>query len=66
MGAIDKCSLPHRHNGTHLHAVISKTKNFLQFYFVFSKFRLNFRHFPKKDDPHSLFISEATACEKRG
>ena len=32
----------------------------------FSKSRLNFKHFQKKDDAHSLFIFEARACEKRG
>ena len=45
--------------------MISKTKNFLQFYFVFLKFKLNFGHFLKNDDPHSLFISQATASQKR-
>ena len=28
-------------------------------YCAFSKFTLNFGHFPKKDDPHNLFLSEA-------
>ena len=32
---------------------------------VFSKSRLNFAYFRKKDDAHNLFIAEATACEKR-
>ena len=27
---------------------------------------LHFGHFPEKDDPYSLFVSEATACEKPG
>ena len=66
MNAVDKCSLPNRENGIDSPAIISKTKNFLSFYFAFSKFKLNFKHFPEKDDPHSLFISEALACEKRG
>ena len=43
-----------------------KLKTFFQFFFAFSKSRLNFEHFQKKDDAHSLFIFEATACEKRG
>ena len=28
-------------------------KTFSQFVFAFLKFILNFKHFPKKDDPHS-------------
>ena len=28
-------------------------KTFSQFIFAFLKFILNFKHFPKKDDPHS-------------
>ena len=43
-----------------------KVKTFSGFFPVFSKSMLNFEHFQKKDDPHSLFISEATACQKRG
>ena len=30
-----------------------KEKIFLDFLFAFSKFRFNFEHFQKKDDPHS-------------
>ena len=30
-----------------------KQKFFLQFFFALLKFRLNFEHFPKRDDPHS-------------
>ena len=30
-----------------------KQKKFLEFFFAFSKSILNFKHFPKKDDPHS-------------
>ena len=30
-----------------------KQKTFCKFFFAFSKFILNFEHFPKKDDPHS-------------
>ena len=36
------------------------------FFNIFSKSQLSFEYFQKKDDAHSLFISEATACEKRG
>ena len=43
-----------------------KEKIFPGLFSPFSKFKLNFEHFQKKDDPPSLFISEATACEKRG
>ena len=43
-----------------------KPKKFSQFFLAFSKYHLNFEHFQKKDDAHSLFICEATACEKRG
>ena len=42
-----------------------KLKTFSEFFNVFSKSRLNFEHFQKKDDAHSLFICEATAYEKR-
>ena len=37
-----------------------KLKIFSQFLSAFSTSRLNSEHFQKKDDPHSLFISEAT------
>ena len=30
-----------------------KQKTFSQFFFAFSKSILNFKHLPKKDDPHS-------------
>ena len=43
-----------------------KVKTFSQFFRAFPKSRLNFEHFQKKDDAHSLFISKATACENRG
>ena len=68
MSAIDKCSLPNRDNLTQpIHMQLSQKLNtFSSFFLAFSKSRLNFEHFQKKDDAHSLFISEATACEKRG
>ena len=68
MSAVVKCSLSHRDNLMQLiHMQLSqKLKTFSQFLASFSKSRLNFEYFQKKDDPHSLFISEATACEKRG
>ena len=43
-----------------------KLKTFSEFFLAFSKSNLNFEHFQKKDDAHSLFICEATACEKHG
>ena len=43
-----------------------KLKNFSQFFCFISKSRLNFECFQKKDEAHSLFIFEATACEKCG
>ena len=68
MSAVDKCSLPNRDNLMQpIHIQLSeKLRNFSEFFPAFSKSRLNFEHFQKKDDAHSLFICEATACEKRG
>ena len=68
MTAVDKCSLPNRDNLMEpIHMQWSeKLKTFSQFFSPFSKSRLNFEHFQKKDEVHSLFISEASACEKRG
>ena len=68
MSAVDKCSLPNRDNLMQLiHMILSqKLKTFSSFFSEFSKTRLNFEYFQKKDDAHSLFISEATACKKRG
>ena len=68
MSAVGKCSLPNRDNLTQaIHVQLSqKLKTFSEFLHAFSKSKLNFEHFQKKDDPHSSFISEATACEKRG
>ena len=67
MTAVDKCSLPNRDNlMTPIHMQLpKKLKTFSEFFLAFSKSRLNFEHFQKKDDAHSLFISEGTACEKR-
>ena len=68
MSAVDKCSLPNADNLMQpIHMQLSrKLKTFSEFFLAFSKSRLNFEHFQKKDDAHSLFICEATACEKRG
>ena len=67
MSAVDKCYLPNRDNLMQpIHMQLSqKLKFFSEFFNVFSKSRLNFEYFQKKDDAHSLFISEATACESR-
>ena len=67
MSAVDKCSLPNRDNLMQpIHMQLSeKGKTFSRFFNVFSKSRLSFEYFKKKDDAHSLFISGAAACEKR-
>ena len=68
MTAVDKCSLPDRDNlMIPIYIKLSqKLKTFSGFFAAFSKSRLNFQYFQKKNDAHSLFISEATACQKRG
>ena len=68
MSAVDKCSLRNTDNLMQpIHIQLSqKVKSFSQFFPAFSKSRLNFEHFQKKDDAHRLFICEATACQKRG
>ena len=68
MSAVDKCSLPNRDNlmqPIHMQ-LFEKVKTFSGFFNVFSKSRLSFEYFQKKDDAHSLFISVATVCEKHG
>ena len=42
-----------------------KEKNFSEFFSPFFESALNFEHFQKKDDPHSLCISEITDHERR-
>ena len=68
MSAVDMCSLPNRDNLMQpIHMQLDeKLKTFSRFLNVFWKSRLGFEYFQKKDDAHSLFISEPTACEKRG
>ena len=65
--AVDKCSLPNRDNLMQpIHMELSqKLKNFFRFFNVFSKSTLRFEYSQNKDDTHTLFISEGTACEKR-
>ena len=46
---------------------LSKTpKPFIQFFIAFPKFKSNFQFFEKKDEPHSLSISEITNSERHG
>ena len=68
MSVLDKFSLPNRDNLMQpIHMQLSqKLKTFPRFFNVFPKSRLSFEYFQKNDDANSLFISEATACEKRG
>ena len=67
MSAVDKCCVANRDNLiTPIHMQLSqKIKSFSEFFPAFSKSRLNFENFQTKDDAHSLFICDATACEKR-
>ena len=66
--ADDKYSLLNRDNLTQpIRTQLSKKQTaFSQLLLAFSKSTLNFEHFQKIDDPHSLFISEITHSEKRG
>ena len=68
MSAVDKCSLPNRDNPMlPIHMQLSeKVKTFFRFLNVFSKSMSSFEYFQKKDHAHSLLISEAAACGKRG
>ena len=43
-----------------------KPKTFSDFLVPFLESTSNFKHFEKKDDRHTYFISEITECEKRG
>ena len=67
MSAVGKSSLPNRDNLMQaIHMQFSqKLKTFSGFFSAFSKSKLNFEYFQKRDDTHSLFISEATAWENR-
>ena len=68
MTAVGKCSLPNRDNLMQpIHMELpQKLKTFSGFFSAFSKSKLNFEHSQKKEDAHSLFISEATASKNRG
>ena len=41
-----------------------KQNNFSEFFSAFFESALNFEHFQKKDDPHTLCISEITDHER--
>ena len=41
-------------------------KTFSEFLFAFLKSILNFKHFPKKNNPHNSCISRNTSSEKHG
>ena len=43
-----------------------KQKSFCELFCAFFKSKLNFELFQKKNDPHSLCISEITDSERRG
>ena len=43
-----------------------KQKTFSQLFSAFLRIRLNFEHFEKKEDPHSLCILETIDCKRRG
>ena len=43
-----------------------KTAIFSDFFLSFLESTSNFKHFGKKNDRHTYFISEITECEKRG
>ena len=68
MSPVGKCSLPNKDSLMQaIHMKLSqKLKTFSEFFPGFSNSRLNSELFQRKDDPHSFFICEATACEKRG
>ena len=51
----------------HIQMQISeKLKIFSEFFVPFLESTSNFKHFEKKDDRHSYFISEITDCERLG
>ena len=61
LSAIDKYSLLHRDNLMQpiQMQLCQKEKPFSQFFSGFLKSSLNFEHFEKKDDHHSLFITDS-------
>ena len=45
---------------------LKNKKPFDPFFLEFSKSALNLKYFQKREDPHSLFLSEITHSGKRG
>ena len=43
-----------------------KLKIFSDLFVPFLESTSNFKHFEKKDDPHTYFISQITECERLG
>ena len=43
--------------------ISQKEKSFSQFFAAFLKYRLNFKHFESKDNPHGFCIFEVTDSE---
>ena len=68
LSADDKYSLLKRDNlAQPIRTQLSqKQKPFYQLLLAFSKSALNLEHFQRKDDPHSIFLSEITHSGKRG
>ena len=66
--ADDQYSLLNRDNLTQpiRTQLFPKKRAFSKFVLAILKSTLNFEHLQKKDDLHSLFISEITHSEKRG
>ena len=65
--ADDNCFLLNRDNLTQPIQVLlpGKQKTCSEFFFAFLKFRLNFEHYIKRDEPHTWCISEITDSEER-
>ena len=63
-----KCSLRNRENLPQpIQMQLSKKrKTFSEFFTPFLKSTSIFEYFDEKDDPHRLYISEITECERRG
>ena len=68
LSADDKYSLLKRDNLTQpIRTILSqKQLPFYELLVAFSKSSLNLEHFQKRDDPHSLFLSEITHSGKGG
>ena len=68
LSVVDTYYLPNTDNFTQpIQMQLSKKKKtFAGLFSAFSTSTLNFEYFQKKHDHHSVFISDVTACEKRG